>query len=91
MADKKSVQLAEIKDENAKVKKITSLMLDEVSDLKKLVDIEFMDTNAPYLAALGDVVKGVEKDVTEITNVIKKLFRTLEQDAEETVRIASKF
>lgn len=89
MAERKVVQLDEIKDAQSKSKRLCTSMVDTADDLKKLINIEALETNAPYLEELAQIHTGVCRDLESTSEVVARLFKAVVQDAELTVKNAS--
>ena len=89
-SDRKAVNLVEVQDAQAQAKRLVRSISEEAGELTKLISVQEIDSNAPYLAELRDIHKGVERDLEAIGDTVNALFRAVVEDAEETVRQASK-
>lgn len=89
MSEVKKVNLNEVLDACAKSKSIGRDLTEETKKMSQLLNMQAIESNAPYLQELADIHRNVHKDVEATVEFVNELFKAVQKDAELTVQNAS--
>ena len=89
MADTKKIQLNEVLDGCSKAKSISRDLVDETKKMGQLLNMQALESNAPYLVELGNVHRDATKDIESVAEYITDVFKAVQKDAELTVKNAT--
>lgn len=89
MSEVKKINLQEVLDACSKSKSISRDLVDETKKMAQMLNMQAIESNAPYLKELSDSHANVNKDIEATADFVVDLFKSVQKDAELTVQNAS--
>lgn len=89
MSEKKAIKLNEVLDTASKIRNYANEVNETMRDLTSVINVEALESNAPYLEELAILHKGLAKDADGLMTNINQVMKAIIKDSEETVANAS--
>lgn len=85
MSNKKAINLNEVIDAAGKIRNYANEVNSTMADLTSVINVEALESNAPYLEELALLHKSLGRDAEALMTNINQVMKTIQADAEQTV------